>query len=99
MFLPPCANFPFPFLSPSAPYWTVPCLCVAWLLQVIELIKRTPKESPPGDYIPDSGTLQGALTLDNVVFSYPIRPSQQILNGLSMAVSPGELLSRVCGLV
>jgi ABC-type multidrug transport system fused ATPase/permease subunit len=60
--------------------------------QVIELIKRTPKESPPGDFVPDSGTLQGALALENVVFSYPIRPTQQVLNGLSMSVNPGALL-------
>lgn len=59
------------------------------LIQVIELIKRTPKESPTGDYTPESGTLQGALALVNVVFSYPIRPTHKVLNGLSMAVNPG----------
>jgi ABC-type bacteriocin/lantibiotic exporter with double-glycine peptidase domain len=62
-------------------------LCYFW--QVIELIKRTPKESPAGDFVPDSGTLQGALALDNVVFAYPIRPTQRVLSGLSMTVNPG----------
>ncbi|WIA09667.1 hypothetical protein OEZ85_009053 [Tetradesmus obliquus] len=63
--------------------------------KVIELIKRTPKESPSGDFIPDSGTLQGALALDNVVFAYPIRPTQRVLNGLSMSVNPGEVVALV----
>lgn len=58
-------------------------------LQVIELIKRTPRESLPGDFIPDSGTLQGSLELQNVVFAYPGRPTQRVLNGLNLAVSPG----------
>jgi hypothetical protein len=57
--------------------------------QVVELIKRTPRESRPGDFVPDSGTLQGSLELQNVVFAYPGRPTQRVLNGLSLAVSPG----------
>jgi ABC-type multidrug transport system fused ATPase/permease subunit len=78
----------------SAPSCSV-CLLISnllyswYFLQVIELIKRTPKEAPTGDFVPDSGTLQGALALDNVVFSYPIRPTQRVLNGLSMTVNPG----------
>eukprot|EP00882_Tetradesmus_deserticola_P009457 GHRQ01009982.1.p1 GENE.GHRQ01009982.1~~GHRQ01009982.1.p1 ORF type:complete len:424 (+),score=181.45 GHRQ01009982.1:207-1478(+) len=63
--------------------------------KVIELIKRSPKESPPGDFVPDSGTLQGALALENVVFSYPIRPTQRVLNGLSMTANPGEVVALV----
>jgi len=57
---------------------------------VVELIKRKPRESPSGDFIPDSGTLQGSLELQSVVFAYPGRPTQQVLNGLSMMVSPGR---------
>lgn len=57
--------------------------------QVIELIKRKPREPPAGDFVPDSGTLAGALALEGVVFSYPVRPSQRVLNSLSMTVSPG----------
>jgi hypothetical protein len=45
-------------------------ITVIYIWQVIELIKRTPKESPPGDFVPASGTLQGALALDNVAFCY-----------------------------
>eukprot|EP00878_Enallax_costatus_P014219 GHUV01014873.1.p1 GENE.GHUV01014873.1~~GHUV01014873.1.p1 ORF type:complete len:765 (+),score=113.02 GHUV01014873.1:294-2588(+) len=63
--------------------------------KVIELIKRTPKETAPGDFIPESGTLQGALALENVVFSYPIRPTHKVLNGLSMSVNPGEVVALV----
>jgi ABC-type multidrug transport system fused ATPase/permease subunit len=62
---------------------------VVLLAQVVELIKRTPRESRPGDFIPDSGTLQGSLELQNVVFAYPGRPTQRVLNGLNLAVSPG----------
>lgn len=68
-------------------------LCCAVLCcgrQVIELIKRKPKESPAGDFIPEDGTLQGSLALQNVVFAYPGRPTQLVLNGLSLAVNPGE---------
>lgn len=70
-----------------------PCLCPPCLqsTQVIELIKRKPRESPPGDFIPDSGTLHGSLELQSVVFAYPGRPTQRVLNGLNLAVSPGEL--------
>lgn len=64
-------------------------------LQVIELIKRPPRESPAGDFVPDSGTLQGSLELQGVVFTYPGRPTQQVLNGLSLAVSPGEVVALV----
>lgn len=58
--------------------------------QVIELIKRKPRESPSGDFTPDSGTLHGSLELQSVVFAYPGRPTQQVLNGLNLTVSPGE---------
>lgn len=64
-------------------------------LQVIELIKRPPRESPAGDFVPDSGTLQGSLELRSVVFTYPGRPTQRVLNGLSLAVSPGEVVALV----
>lgn len=67
--------------------------------QVIELIKRTPKESAAGDFISECGTLQGALALENVVFSYPIRPTHKVLNGLSMTVNPGESWLRVSSIV
>lgn len=53
-------------------------------------MKRRPRESPPGDFIPDSGTLHGSLDLQGVVFAYPGRPTQRVLNGLSMSVSPGD---------
>jgi ABC-type multidrug transport system fused ATPase/permease subunit len=58
-------------------------------MKVIELIKRKPRESPAGDYIPDSGALVGSLALQGVVFAYPGRPTQLVLNGLSLAVNPG----------
>lgn len=60
-----------------------------YCLQVIELIKRRPRESPAGDFIPDSGTLQGSLELQGVTFAYPGRPTQRVLNGLNLSVSPG----------
>lgn len=63
--------------------------------QVIELIKRKPRETPTGDFIPDSGTLQGSLELQNVVFAYPSRPTQRVVNGLNLAVSPGACV-RLC---
>jgi ABC-type multidrug transport system fused ATPase/permease subunit len=68
------------------------CMCTGRVLpmKVIELIKRRPRESPPGDFIPDSGTLQGSLELQGVAFAYPGRPTQRVLNGLSLTVSPGE---------
>lgn len=66
--------------------------------QVIELIKRKPRESPSGDFIPDSGTLHGSLELQGVVFAYPGRPTQRVLSGLNLAVSPGRFLFLSCWL-
>lgn len=66
--------------------------------QVIELIKRKPRESPSGDFIPDSGTLHGSLELQGVVFAYPGRPTQRVLSGLNLSVSPGRCLSCLEGI-
>jgi ABC-type multidrug transport system fused ATPase/permease subunit len=35
------------------------------------------------------------LELQGVVFAYPGRPTQRVLNGLSLAVSPGEVVALV----
>lgn len=65
-------------------------LVLLLVLQVVEWIKRQPRQPPPGGFIPETNTLQGALALENVVFSYPARPTLRVLNGLSLNVNPGE---------
>lgn len=39
--------------------------------------------------------VQGAITLDNVVFHYPSRPEYRALNGISLTVAPGETVALV----
>ncbi|KAF8073219.1 Abcb9 [Scenedesmus sp. PABB004] len=63
--------------------------------KVVELIKRVPREPPPGAFVPPSGRLVGSLALQSVVFAYPIRPSTRVLNCLSLAVNPGEVVALV----
>lgn len=58
--------------------------------KVIELMKREPHIPPSGHHIPER--FEGRLMLESVVFSYPARPQQRVLNGLSLTINPGECL-------
>jgi ATP-binding cassette subfamily B (MDR/TAP) protein 9 len=62
--------------------------------KVVELIHRKPA------FVSDSGTLipeqfAGKLELQDVSFSYPARPSLQVLSGLSLVINPGEIVALV----
>ena len=39
--------------------------------------------------------LNGAITVENVTFQYPSRPEVQVLNGLSVSLTPGQTLALV----
>ena len=43
----------------------------------------------------DSLRLEGAITYQNVSFSYPTRTDVSVLNGLSLSISPGEKIALV----
>ena len=46
------------------------------------------------NYIPKE--LKGKINFENVTFSYPLRPSSNVLNDLSFSIEPGKVLA-ICG--
>ncbi|HMV65261.1 MAG TPA: ABC transporter transmembrane domain-containing protein [Myxococcota bacterium] len=62
--------------------------------RVFELIDRRPSiEGPKGEAL---GAVEGRVELDAVRFRYPARPDVDVLRGVSLRVSPGEVVA-VCG--
>lgn len=57
--------------------------------KVLQLIRRQPGIVPIADLKPQ--TFSGALSLENVKFAYPLRPSTPVLNSLSFTIKPGEV--------
>lgn len=60
--------------------------------KVFEMLDREPKMAPRGEYIPE--TLQGAITLDNVSFTYA-SSSTPVLKNFSLRIEPGEVVALV----
>lgn len=56
---------------------------------------RTAKAAPSSRATPQPGSLPGAITLNDVSFSYPARSSSRVLNGVSFLVEPRECLAVV----
>ena len=52
-----------------------------------------PQISGGGSLAPNG--IKGALSLQDVVFAYPSRPSVTVLSGLTLEVQPGQLVALV----
>ena len=61
--------------------------------KVIEYMDRVPESKPTGHYIPTN--VNGVLQFKDVHFSYPSRPDEPVLNGVSFTVNPGEIVALV----
>ncbi|MFN3434918.1 MAG: ATP-binding cassette domain-containing protein, partial [Sphingomonas sp.] len=63
--------------------------------RLAELLRETPEITRPAAPIPLPVPVTGALTFDQVVFHYPTRRDVAALDGLSLAVQPGETVAVV----
>ena len=61
--------------------------------RVFELLDREPSMVPRGGAQPAG--LEGAIAFEEVRFAYPTRPDAVVLDGLELAVSPGEIIALV----
>uniref|UniRef100_A0A914GUG2 Uncharacterized protein n=1 Tax=Globodera rostochiensis TaxID=31243 RepID=A0A914GUG2_GLORO len=73
--------------------WTGLMQSVGASRKVFEYIDRKPEIDTKGNYAPDK--LEGRIEFQNVHFSYPTRPDNPILRGLSFIVEPGEVVALV----
>lgn len=60
--------------------------------RVFEIIERNPPSTDSGLTISD---LSGAITFENVHFSYPSRPDIEVLKGITFKILPGQMIALV----
>lgn len=64
--------------------------------RLLEMLTATNPVAPPIDpAAPALGVVRGELTFDGVSFSYPSRPTQSALDGVSFSIEPGETAALV----
>ncbi|PKM22751.1 MAG: ABC transporter ATP-binding protein [Gammaproteobacteria bacterium HGW-Gammaproteobacteria-14] len=64
--------------------------------RIVELLRSRSEILPPATNLQRlPATVSGELALENVTFSYPARPDSPALNGVTLAVRPGESLALV----
>ncbi|WP_299481967.1 ABC transporter transmembrane domain-containing protein [Cypionkella sp.] len=63
--------------------------------RLVEMLDATDPVVEPVHPAPLTRPVQGAITLDNVVFHYPARPNAPALHGISLTVQPGETVALV----
>jgi ABC transporter fused permease/ATP-binding protein len=61
--------------------------------RVFELLDRAPVIPPSGGATPSH--IDGAVTLAGVRFAYPTRPDVRVLDGVDIAIAPGEVVALV----
>ncbi|ESY50854.1 MULTISPECIES: ABC transporter transmembrane domain-containing protein [unclassified Mesorhizobium] len=60
-----------------------------------EILDETPAIQPPANPLPLPAKATGAISFDDVSFSYPARPDRAAVHGLSFQVKPGETVAIV----
>lgn len=63
--------------------------------RVFHLLDRVSTLPPPGNKCPLSGTNNAEMELDDVWFSYPSRPNDWVLQGVSLKLDPGAKVALV----
>jgi ATP-binding cassette subfamily B protein len=63
--------------------------------RIQEVLRERPSITAPPNPVPLPSPAQGRIAFDRVVFHYPARPDTAALNGLSLAVEPGEMVALV----
>jgi ATP-binding cassette subfamily B protein len=63
--------------------------------RLTEILAEKPAIQPPADPQPLPATAKGAISFDDVSFSYPARPDRAAVHGLSFQVKPGETVAIV----
>lgn len=63
--------------------------------RLTEILAERPAIQPPADPLPLPATAKGAISFDDVSFSYPARPDRAAVHGLSFQVKPGETVAIV----
>ncbi|MBZ9848459.1 ATP-binding cassette domain-containing protein [Mesorhizobium sp. CA14] len=63
--------------------------------RLTEILAETPTIQRPANPIPLPATAKGAISFDDVSFSYPARPDRAAVHGLSFQVKPGETVAIV----
>lgn len=61
--------------------------------KVLELIHRKPKIQERGTLVP--AHVAGAISLRNVAFQYPARPTVPVLTGMNLDIAPGQVVALV----
>ncbi|MET2831903.1 ABC transporter transmembrane domain-containing protein [Mesorhizobium shangrilense] len=63
--------------------------------RLTEILAEKPAIQPPADPKPLPAVVKGAISFDDVSFSYPARPDRAAVHGLSFSVKPGETVAIV----
>ena len=63
--------------------------------RLTEILAETPTIQRPADPVALPATAKGAISFDDVSFSYPARPDRAAVHGLSFQVKPGETVAIV----
>ena len=64
--------------------------------RLFEYMKVVPTVEMKHDKVIPTGDIRGHVSFDSVSFTYPTRPHQQVLKGLSLDIGAGKVLA-LCG--
>ncbi|XP_063394419.1 multidrug resistance protein homolog 49-like [Cydia fagiglandana] len=80
------------FIVPHAEAFAAARAAAAGVFSIMDRKPKIDSMSPKGL---KPGKFAGAITLENVTFSYPSRPDVKVLKGFSLRVNPGESVALV----
>ncbi|XP_054722663.1 ATP-dependent translocase ABCB1-like [Uloborus diversus] len=83
------------FFGQTAPYFEAFALARGAAAKVYQIIDREPSIDSSSDSGIKPLSLDGYIRLKNVAFTYPSRPTVQILTELSLDVQPGEKIALI----
>ncbi|NDW01594.1 ABC transporter transmembrane domain-containing protein [Salipiger sp. PrR002] len=63
--------------------------------RLVELLQAEDTVNDPAQPLPVPSTVRGEITFDSVDFTYPARPGVKALDGIDLAIKPGETVALV----